>query len=168
MNTLTEIRKVGKEENKVAIKDAQDAQTAITQAIAVLEDFYKGVTLLQRGVDLPEKPEAWDSSATAVSDPKAQPDGIITVLEEVSADFAKMEADTKAQEESDAAAYKAELEETDLERKKREKEVEMKTQKRQQFVDEIKSMQKKKKAAELELYNLEVYMKDLEPACVKS
>merc|ERR1719253_1394202 len=37
----TEIRKVGKEENRLAIKDAEDAQTAVSNAIAVLETHYK-------------------------------------------------------------------------------------------------------------------------------
>jgi len=39
MNEATEIRKVGKHENELAIKDSQDAQTAVANAIAVLTDF---------------------------------------------------------------------------------------------------------------------------------
>merc|ERR1719389_1086268 len=35
-------RMAEKTENMATIKDAQDAQTAVTQAIAVLEEFYKG------------------------------------------------------------------------------------------------------------------------------
>merc|ERR1719265_3103783 len=41
MNEATDIRKEGKAENKLAMKDAQDAQTAIANAVAVLTDFYK-------------------------------------------------------------------------------------------------------------------------------
>merc|ERR1719240_421990 len=37
----TEIRKIGKAENALAIKDAKDAQAALASAVAVLEDFYK-------------------------------------------------------------------------------------------------------------------------------
>merc|ERR1719407_90261 len=37
----TEERKAEKAENEATIKDAQDAQKAVTAAIAVLEDFYK-------------------------------------------------------------------------------------------------------------------------------
>merc|ERR1719326_1994841 len=36
-----EIRDIGKKENAAAIKDAQQAQTAVANAIAVLTDFYK-------------------------------------------------------------------------------------------------------------------------------
>ena len=41
MEQLTATRKENKDENMATIKDAQDAQTAIAQAIAVLTDFYK-------------------------------------------------------------------------------------------------------------------------------
>merc|ERR1719379_1115629 len=108
LKEATEMRAEGKSENELAIKDSQAAQAAIANAVAVLTDFYKesgavakeSWELLQekkKGVDLPEKPETWDSGYTGVADPKGQPDGIITVLEATAADFAAMEADTHAQ-----------------------------------------------------------------------
>merc|ERR1719454_530478 len=85
MKEATDIRNVGKKENKLAIKDAQDAQTALANAIAVLESFYKEsgmiekapYELVQRGVELPDSPATWDSSYTGIADPTNQPDGII-------------------------------------------------------------------------------------------
>merc|ERR1719160_950452 len=135
MNEATEIREEGKAENKLAIKDAQDAQTAVANAIAVLTEFYKSSgeiakepwEFIQRGVDLPDSPDTWDSSYTGVSDPKSQPGGIVTVLEKTSEDFAKMEADTRAQEASDQEAYDEDMQENDIEKAKRSKEEEMKT-----------------------------------------
>merc|ERR550537_1483096 len=41
MKEATEIRETGKKENALAIKDAQDAQSSLTNAISVLKDFYK-------------------------------------------------------------------------------------------------------------------------------
>merc|ERR1712196_410048 len=41
VRVATEIRQTGKQENKLALKDAQAAQTALTNAISVLEGFYK-------------------------------------------------------------------------------------------------------------------------------
>jgi len=100
----TEIREEGKKENKKALKDAQDAQLAIAQAIEVLKTFYeksgmiKESELLQRDpVKLPKKPSTWDSGYTGVASPDKQPDGIISVLQSTASDFATMEADTKAQ-----------------------------------------------------------------------
>merc|ERR1719316_984695 len=63
----TELRAEAKAENEATIKDAKDAQEAISNAIAVLADFYKssGMTLIQKApVELPESPSTWDSSYT--------------------------------------------------------------------------------------------------------
>ena len=67
MEEATDIRATGKEENALALKDAQDSQTALANAIAVLEQFYKesGMveeSFLQRGaapVELPKDPSTW-------------------------------------------------------------------------------------------------------------
>merc|ERR1719413_102492 len=121
MGEAEEVRNAGKGENKAAIKDAKDAQTAIAKAIAVLEQFYKesgmvaeATDFVQREsapVELPETPSTWDSSYTGVADPKNQPSGIITVLEKISSDFSQMEADTKSQEEIDQKNYQEETNE---------------------------------------------------------
>merc|ERR1719329_1362098 len=93
MAEAAEIRKVGKQENAVALKDAEDAMTAIANAISVLTDFYKEsgevakepYEFLQRGtgagVKLGDSPDTWDTGYTGVADPQAQPGGIISVLE---------------------------------------------------------------------------------------
>merc|ERR1719398_308777 len=113
MKEATEIREVGKSENAEALKDSQDAQKSLTNAIAVLESFYKESgeiakepwEFIQAPVKLPENPATWDSSYTSVADPKNAKHGIISILENVQSDFEKMEADTKAQEAVDQKEY---------------------------------------------------------------
>jgi len=51
--------------------------------------------------DLSDKPDTWGASHTDVSDTDDQPGENITILEKSSQDFAKREADTRAQEVSD-------------------------------------------------------------------
>merc|ERR1719399_2808115 len=41
MKEATEIREIGKKENALAVKDAKDAQKSLTNAIAVIQAFYK-------------------------------------------------------------------------------------------------------------------------------
>lgn len=174
MEEATDIRATGKEENALALKDAQDSQTALANAIAVLEAFYKesGMSkdsFLQRSaapVDLPKDPSTWDSGYTGVADPAAQPGGIIAVLSSVASDFAKMEADTRAQEATDQQAFDQEISECKIEKARRAKEAEMKSAESDRLGEKISSLEKSRKSAKNELDLTEQYMTDLKPACI--
>jgi septal ring factor EnvC (AmiA/AmiB activator) len=173
MKEATEIREVGKKENAFAVKDAKDAQSSLTNAIAVLEAFYKESgevkkepwEFIQAPVKLPKDPKLWDSEYTAVADPK-KPGGIITVLENVLSDFEKMEAETKSQEEVDQKEYEETMQENKIEKAGRTKEVEMKTAEKARRVDKIGSLESQKKDTEAELEKTDQYLVDLKPACV--
>merc|ERR1719436_198192 len=175
MAEASEIRKVGKKENELVIKDARDAQKAVSNAISVLESFYKesGMVkkeaweLLQQPVKLPKEPSTWDSSYTGVADPAKQPDGIITVLETVSADFAKMASQTAAQEESDKEAYDEDMKSCKIEKARRTKESEMKDQERKRLIEKQAAMEATHKSVKGEKGATEQYLKDLQPACVE-
>jgi len=174
VNEATEIRKVGKQENALAIKDSESAQTALANAVAVLTDFYKSSgevpkeswELLQRGVELPDHPETWTASYTGVADADHQPEGIITILEKTSENFAKMEADTRAQEASDQDMYDTDMQDHGIEKARRMKEAEMKTNEKKRLVDKVNSLTKTKKHVSDELEATQQYLKDLQPACV--
>merc|ERR1712085_23471 len=148
----TGIRKIGKKENALAVKDSEDAQSAIANAIAVLKDFYKSsgeipkesYELLQAPVDLPADPTTWDSSYTGVANADAQPGGIVTVLETVSSDFAKMQAETEAQEESDQDAY----------------------QEKKRLLEKLEGLQATHKGVSKEHEATVQYLADLQHACV--
>jgi chromosome segregation ATPase len=174
MKDATEIREVGKKENKEAIADATEAQKALENAIAVLETFYKESgeikkepwEFIQEPVKLPENPRTWDSPYTAVADPTAQPAGIITVLENVMSDFAKMEAETKSSEEIDQQEFEQSMKDNEIEKARRTQEVEMKSNEKERRVEKIASLESKKKDTGAELEKTVQYLKDLEPACV--
>merc|ERR1719217_1113731 len=124
----TEIRQTGKKENALAIKDSEDAQTSLSNAIAVLTAFYKESgeiakkpwEFIQKPVNLPKNPATWDSEYTGVSDPDKQPGGIISILEGVNADFSKMESETKSQEAQDQEEYEAAMKDNSIEKAGRE------------------------------------------------
>merc|ERR1719217_803226 len=130
MKEATEIRNIGKKENALALKDAKDAQTSLTNAIAVLEAFYKESgeikkepwEFIQKPVNLPKNPKTWDSPYTGVADPDKQPSGILTVLENVMSDFAKVEAETKSQEAADQKEYDQSMSDHDIEMARRTQE----------------------------------------------
>merc|ERR1719235_2053804 len=134
MGEATEIRQTGKKENDLAIKDSKQAQDSLTNAIAVLEAFYKESgeipkepwEFIQKPVNLPKKPSTWGSSYTGVEDPDKKEGGIISILEAVLSDFEKMEATTKAQEAADQADYDEDMQKNKIEKAEREQEVKMK------------------------------------------
>lgn len=169
----TRIRKVGKTENAAAIKDAQSAQTALAEANSVITAFYKETgevrkeswEFLQRGVELSESPSTWDASYTGVADPKNQPAGIISVLEQVQSDFAKMEADTRAQENEDQKLFEDQMKAFAIEKADRSKESELKSQDRMRLSDKLSTMKGKRKQVAGELEAVEQYYHDLGPAC---
>merc|ERR550514_187540 len=75
--TETELRNENHEEILATIKDAQDGQAAIEQAIAVLKEFYKNSGEITKEPfefiqiqesRIPDSPDTWDSSYSGVSD----------------------------------------------------------------------------------------------------
>jgi len=180
MAESTEIRNTGKEENQKAIADAKKAQDALAKAIAVLDKFYKDSGMVakeswellqtkgkRQPVELPAEPSTWDASYTGVADPTNQPDGILTVLKTISADFAQMEADTKAQEEMDKKAYDEDMKESKIEKARRAKESEMKEAEKKRVLDKVSADESRMKSVNNELGAAEQYMKDLGPACLE-
>jgi len=169
VNEATEIRATGKSENNAAVKDAEQAQKSVTNAIAVLTDFYKDSgaiekepwEFLQAPVKLPKNPSTWGPSYTGKGNT-----GIIAILETVLADFATMEADTKAQEAADQKEFEDTMKDNSIEKAGRTQEVTMKTAESKRRNEKIASLSSTKKDVEGELEKTEQYLSDLQKPCV--
>lgn len=177
MDELKEVRAVGKKENAISIKDAEDAINSIAEATAVLEAFYKESGAIKKeawefvqvdpAVTLPATPATWDSSYTAVSKPENQPGGIMTVLATVSEHFSKMVADTKAQDAQDEETFKDESSKNVIETARLKQEVEMMTQQKRTLNNEVASTSGTRKNVQKALDTTKQYETDLQPACVE-
>merc|ERR1719199_916699 len=121
---------------------------------------------IQAPAKLPKNPATWDSPYTQVADPSKQPGGIITVLENINADFSKMEAETKSQEQVDQKEYEEAMKANDIEKARRTKEAEMKNAEKARRTEKIGSLQASKKDTSAELEKTNQYLVDLKPACV--
>merc|ERR1719352_512762 len=75
-----------------------------------------------------------------------------------------MEADTKAQEAMDKKAYDESISECAIEKSRRTKEAEVKTQEKKRLQDKVEA---KTKQISDELEAVVQYLKDLRPACVE-
>lgn len=173
MGEATEVRTAGHEENTIAIKESKQAQTAIANAVAVLEDFYKSSGMvpkepwefLQKApVELPEDPKLWSSPAYTGTDGATS---IIAILETTATDFSKMEAETKAQEVEDQKEYDDTMKAHKVEKSRRQQESEAKVEEKKRKNAKIESLTKELKHTEDELEAVNKYQKDLQPTCVE-
>merc|ERR1719207_523743 len=96
MAKATEIRQAEKAKNEETIKDAQDAQTAVAQALTVLKEFYakaaEATAFLQQQ---PEAPDIFDKPYTGM---QSENGGVVGMLEVIESDFARLQSDTEAAE----------------------------------------------------------------------
>merc|ERR1712137_684339 len=94
---MGDIRQAEKAKNAETIKDAQDAQTAVAQALTVLKEFYakagEATAFLQK--QQPVAPAIFDSPYKGL---QAENGGVVGMLEVIQSDFARLEAETKASE----------------------------------------------------------------------
>merc|ERR550514_467819 len=87
------------------------------------------------------------------------------MLETIAADFAQMEADTKAQEATDQAAYDTEMKACEIEKNRRTKEAEIKNANRERVLDRVANNEKSLKSSTEQLAAAKQYLKELSPAC---
>merc|ERR1719313_1924605 len=137
ITSRTEDRAADKKENEATIKDAEDAQTAIAEAIAVLTTFYKGSGEVAK--------EAWESFAQTNAEPEPElweeekytgTEGgaaVIGMLENCATDFAKMESQARADETAHQDAFDAFLTQAQMDKAARTKDTEMKEARKGRF-----------------------------------
>jgi len=170
---ITEQREEEKHENKVALKDSLDAQKAMVAAVKEIEKAYGTKSnvfgLVQQKhkapTDLPENPETWDSSYTGTQDPSSS-DGILTLMETVLADFEKMEAEIKAQEEAETTAFNDEMKSCQEDIAHKTATLEANQEEETQLKKDSTAHQKFLKSTRKELNTVKKYIDELQPACV--
>jgi len=164
MLEATKIRREEKATNAETVQEAQKAQEAMTQATAILMEFYSkaatATALVQQHRDAPpifEAPFQGDQS---------NGNSIIALLETITKDFARIEADTKAAEETAEAAYKDFGHQSELDNKAATKDISYKTksiaEKKVQLAKEANDHEANRK----ELLLVNEYYEKLKPSCV--
>jgi hypothetical protein len=177
MEEETQLRNENHAEIIATIKDSQDAQAAVNQAIQVLKEFYKKSGMIakepwefvqvssHRGVDLPKSPSTWDSSYTGVTDPKNGADGVLALLDGVMQKFSAMEADAKVQDGTDQKNYEGDMQASKISLKETEQDTQMKTTKKTSIQEKMEGLQGGLKHTTTEFNAVVKYLKDLKPAC---
>merc|ERR1719313_1542469 len=149
-------RQAEKAENMATIKDAQDAQTAVSQAIAVLEVFYKGTGMMEKEswelnqmkanvrrvkaapgeTELPEpNPELFESPYKGSSEGA----GVVGMLEGIAENFALMETNAKADETEQSDEFEKWMTDTKIAISEKEKDTEMKEARKERQSEKLVS-----------------------------
>merc|ERR1719515_604426 len=163
MSTATEQRQKEKAENTVTIKDAQDAQTAVAQALVVLKEFYAKAAEATAFVQ--KQPEIFDSPYKGMG---GEAGGVVGMLEVIESDFARLEAETSSAEATAQKSYDEFMTDSKVDKAQKTTDSEHKTAKKQ---DQEQALTVKKgdlEGTQKELDAALAYYDKLKPSCVDS
>jgi len=170
----TEQRQSENAKNVDTIKDCQDAQDAVSQALAVLKEFYTkasdATALYQQQQPSDEQlrardvaPDTWSGSFNGQ---QAGAGGVVGMLEVIQSDFARLEAETKESEDTAAAAYKQFMEESALNKLAKSKDVDFKSERKNVLETNLATTSEDRAGAQKELDAALAYYEKLKPSCV--
>merc|ERR1719210_453394 len=164
MAKATTIRQEEKATNEETIKDSQEAQTAVAQALTVLKEFYakagEATALVQQQ---PEAPEIFSSPYKGM---QAENGGVIGMPEVIEADFARLEADTKAAEATAQKEYDEFMTASKVDKAQKNKDIEHKTAKKQNHIQAKTTKSADLEGTQKELDAALAYFDKLKPSCV--
>ena len=171
-------RAAEKAENAATIKDAEDAQTAVADAIAVLTTFYKNSGEVQKEAwesfvqvrrhknepgETEAEPELWSDDAYTGTEGGAS---VIGMLEKVATDFAEMESQARADETEQQDAFDAWLTAEHMDKAEKTKDTDMKNSRKGRYEDKKSSSEESLEHTTKELESTNQYELDLQKACV--
>jgi len=192
MAKATSMRATEKEKNKATIEDAKGAQAAVQQALAVLKEFYdkaavQGAAMAQEKAGEPTGPISYDERALQILDKTSllqkssamqKPEmeeggytgmdngGVMGMLEVIESDFARLLAETTADEQEAAAEYEKLSSESAEDKALKETDSKSKTGEKTRKESALASAQKDLASTKEELSAAMDYYEKLKPSCV--
>lgn len=156
----TEIRGSEKDTNEATIVEAVNGQTAIAQATKILSDFYKKAAA---NTALVQQPTVMDE---AFKGQQKQSSNVLSFLEVISSDFARLESDTRKAESDAQAEYDDLMAESQKSREAKEKEVKTKEKEQLDKTGELANKNDDLESAQKQLDAALDYFDKLKPSCV--
>merc|ERR1719311_1768437 len=164
MAKATSIRAAEKAKNTATIKDAQDAQVAVAQALSVLKDFYeKAGEATAFAQQQPESPEIFDEPYKGMG---SENGGVVGMIEVIQSDFARLESDTTAAEEQAQREYDEFMGDSSTDKAQKSADLDHKSSHKQ---NDEKTLAEKKTdltSTQTELDAAMEYYEKLKPSCV--
>merc|ERR1719399_2510028 len=162
----TEVRTAEKEKNTVTIADAQAAQTAVANALGVLNEFYAKAAEATSLVQKSAEPEIF--SDEPYKGMGGESGGVVGMIEVIQSDFARLESETSAAEAEAAKQYSEFMNDSNVDKAQKTKDLEHKSTTKQ---DQETALQQKKgdlTGTQKELDAALEYYEKLKPSCVDS
>merc|ERR1719460_456255 len=159
-----------KETNKETVADAQEAQTAVSQALTVLKEFYRKAataTALVQGKAHKDEPEK-NPFQEAYTGMGGENTGVVGMLEVIGSDFARLESETAAAEEQAAKEFErfsiASAKDKAVKNQEMQDRINLQVQKKAGLTDTVGDL----KAMQEELDSALLYYDKLKPSCVSA
>mmetsp|Transcript_33774 Transcript_33774/g.89513 ORF Transcript_33774/g.89513 Transcript_33774/m.89513 type:complete len:684 (+) Transcript_33774:81-2132(+) len=166
---LTKIRQKDKAENVQTIKDAQEAQKAVSQAVTVLREFYErsaqSTALLQKQDPdgQPAPPQTFSQPYTGMG---GESGGVIAMLEVIQSDYARLESTTSAMEATGQQDFDRQMSESAVLRAQTQRDIEHKTNSRQQKQEALVDYNTDLNSSNQELSTATNVFEKLKPRCL--
>jgi len=161
------LRITEKNENAQVVKDANQAQVAVQQAIEVLRNFYMKPSLLQgKAHGAQSRVAALRKSAEPYTGMGDSSTGILGMLEVILSDFARLESETSAAEDLAQTQHQKYMDETAEDIAVKEAEGEHKSGKKQQAEEHLRSTKKELEFTQEELTEALNYYEKLKADCL--
>jgi len=162
----TKVRTAEKEKNTVTIADAQAAQTAVENALNVLQAFYAKAAEATSLIQEKKEPEIF--SDEPYKGMGGESGGVIGMIEVIQSDFARLESETSTSEAEAAKQYEEFMNDSNVDKAQKTKDLEHKSTTKQ---DQETALQQKKgdlTGTQKELDAALEYYEKLKPSCVDS
>merc|ERR1719390_582508 len=156
----TSVREEEKAKNTVTIKDAQDAQTAVAQALSVLKEFYAKAA---EATSFVQEPEVFDEPYKGMGSENA---GVVGMIEVIQSDFARLESETSAAEAEAQKQYDEFMSDSSVDKAQKTKDIEHKSGKKQNQEQALQEKKTDLDGTQKELDAALAYYEKLKPSCV--
>merc|ERR1719359_755473 len=162
----TKIRQEEHAKNTETIQDATDAQAAVSQALAILKEFYASAaqaTAFNQADPTKDAPDTWTVKYVGM---QGAAGGVVGMLEVIQSDFARLETETSVDEESAQAAYEKFMAESAVTKTAKTKDVEYKTLEKDNLSGKLATTKSDRDGEQKELDAALAYYEKLKPSCV--
>lgn len=162
MAEATQLRTSDKAKNAETILDAQEAQTAVAQALTVLKEVYAKAAQSKAFV---QQAEIFNTPYKGM---QSETSGVVGMLEVIESDFAQLESETKAAEVSAQKDYNEFMADSKVDKSQKSVDVEHTIAKRQDETHVLTQKTQDLEGAHKELDAALAYFDKLKPSCMES